>query len=621
VNESETKSSLIELLQQLRLDDLRQVASRRGWLIEAPDKASYALALAPLLSDATSIARAVTSLPPELREALRAGFVIEDGHGIAPEDLARAITALRADDAPYLKPVEAAGLLVDLADCGLLIPLDSFPAATTYLFPWEIQAKVPPLPGWCYGARHSPVSQPSGAQEQDLTDVFGSLWQHIMLEPPLLRPRTELDLDRQAASLVQDWPLSPREVQKWQHRQGHRRAHTPPSLTVLAPQMLLADQDMERLCKLTGMQPELLEFALRLMLELDLAEEHATRLVPHPDAMDRFARRTPAQQQRTVAQAYMSMLSWSELDSVLRGDNRWILTLNPYFPASYGQFRSELARTRQVVLRFLAMAGEGRCCALSRLEAALLRLWPRFFQLRRSGGAHLLPNALRLDLRRTPNMEHAERYPPQTAFLRAMLSGPLTWLGYIKTCAQHGEPAVEPHGLRELLWEPPTAAQEPSVSEPITFDTVASSITVQVHAVEPSVPAFLGQIACLESVDGDRFVYQLDMRAAHAAFDRGMLLSEFELEWQQTMPKPMPDSFRRILQDWWTRYAEVRLYDGFALLEVDDELILRELEATTSLSQYIIARVSPCLVLVPEAQVDALMLQIRDKGHTPRQVA
>jgi hypothetical protein len=86
------------------------------------------------------------------------------------------------------------------------------------------------------------------------------------------------------------------------------------------------------------------------------------------------------------------------------------------------------------------------------------------------------------------------------------------------------------------------------------------------------------------------------------------------------MPVPMPSGFRRTLHEWWARYGRVRLYEGFALLEVDDEVTLRELEATTSLGQHIVARVSPHLVLVPSVQVDDLIRQARDKGHMPRQV-
>jgi hypothetical protein len=618
---SEAKSGLRELLQQLRLEDLRRIASHRGCQVEAVDREEYASALAPLLSNATSVARAVISLPDELREALRAAFVIEDGHGITPADLARVITALRGDAGPYMKPVEAAGLLVDLASDGLLVPWDSFPRASTYLFPWEIQSKVPPLPAWCPASTDDADHQRLGFDAQSLTQLLNRICQEIARKPPLLRPRMHLDVGRQMATLLKDWPFDSREIQKWQRTQGYRRGRSPRSIIVQVPQTLLQDADAHRLAQLTAVEPEKLEFALQLLLELDLAEEHDSRLVPRPSAVNRFSRRTPAQQTRAAAQAYLAMPQWSELDMLLRTNDQWVLAYNPYFSTSYSQFRSELARARQMVLRFLAMAGERRCCPLSELEVALLRVWPEFFQLHRSSAAQMLSNALQLRPRQSRDGEHDERYPPQAGFLRTMLFGPLQWLGYIERCSGRGEPvAVRANGLRNLLWESPTATSTLAGAETVTFDTASGTITVLPYAVDPSVPTFLGQIACLRSVDDDKYVYQLDRHAAHAAFDLGNVLSEFELEWEQTMPQPMPDAFRRTLREWWSRYGEVRLYDGFALLEVDDDLTLRELEASTSLSQYIVARVSPRLVLVPSAEVDDLIRQIREKGHMPRQV-
>jgi hypothetical protein len=621
VDAIEARSTLADILQQLRLDHLRQIASQRGWAIEARDKAGYAGALAPLLSDATHVARAVTSLPPGLREALRAALVIEDGHGITPEELAHVITALRGLDGAHFKPVEAAGVLVDLAAQGLLLPWDSFPGATTYLFPWEIQAAVPPLPGWCPRPRCAPAVEPSAPKELSFTALLDTVWQHIALEPPRLRLPPQLELSRHTSKIVQGWPFDPREIQDWQHSQGSRGNEPPRSLAVPPVQMLLDDEHLDRLVQLSAVTAEKLEFVLQLLLELELAAKEDDRLVSRPDAMDRFVRIAPIRQKRVVAQAYISMLDWSELDTLLRADGGWVLTRNPYFSISHMQFRSHLARIRQMVARFLATAGQRRCCPLTLLEAALPRLWPAFFRLRSSDEARLLPAALELSMRQSQDPQKVERYPPQVAFLRTMLFGPLQWLGLTRTCPEHGEAiAIWSDGLDELLWGSPSETHGAQAAEPVGFDTSTRTITVQPNAVDPDVPAFLGQIALLESVHEGRFIFRLDMRAAHAAFVGGKLLSELEADWRETMALPMPDAFRGTLEEWWARYGEVRLYEGFALLEVNDEVTLRELEATTSLGQHILARVSPRHILVPAEQVGDLMGQIRARGHTPQQV-
>jgi hypothetical protein len=619
VDAVEARSTLADMLFQLRLDQLQQIARRRGWAVASRSKEGYAGELARKLSDATHVARTVTSLPGNLREALRAAFVVEDGHGISPEELAHAITALRGRNGVRIKPVEAAGLLVDLAAEGLVLPWDSFPGTTTYLLPWEIQAAVPPLPGWCPKMQGAPAPELNTTQETCFIQLLDGVWRQIAKQPPRLRLHALPNLNRHAKSVVQDWPIDLREVQSWQQSKGGNKL--PTSVAVPPPQMLLADEDLARLVEVASVPAEKLEFLLQLMLELDLVENENERLLPRPAVMDRYTQGGSAEQWRAVAQAYLSMTQWSELDMLLRSDDQWVLARNPYFTIKHTHFRSQLARIRQMVARFLASAGERRYCPFSLVEGALPRLWPSFFQIRRSSKAGLLPAALELGMRDGPQSQEADQCLPQVAFLRTMLLGPLQWLGLLKTCSAHGEEAAFwCDGLGELLWGSPSETQGAPVAEPVSLDCATGTISVASRAVDPDIPTFLGQIAALESVHDGRYAFRLDAKAAHAAFEGGKLLSELEAEWNATMAHPMPDAFRRTLDQWWTSYGRVRLYEGFALLEVDNEVTLRELEATTSLGQHVKARVSPCHLLVPAELVDDLMREIRARGHTPQQV-
>jgi hypothetical protein len=47
---------------------------------------------------------------------------------------------------------------------------------------------------------------------------------------------------------------------------------------------------------------------------------------------------------------------------------------------------------------------------------------------------------------------------------------------------------------------------------------------------------------------------------------------------------------------------------------------LRELEAGTSLSQHIVARLSPRTVLVPDEAVNGLLREFAAKDYTPKEV-
>ena len=107
------------------------------------------------------------------------------------------------------------------------------------------------------------------------------------------------------------------------------------------------------------------------------------------------------------------------------------------------------------------------------------------------------------------------------------------------------------------------------------------------------------------------------MRTAYKTFTRGETLPELLATWKRLMPVPLPNAMRKVLDTWWASYGQVRLYEGLALLQLNDDLALRELEASTSLGQHIIARLSPRLVLVPDEAVDTLLREFTDKGYMP----
>src|SRR5690606_5668273 len=110
----------------------------------------------------------------------------------------------------------------------------------------------------------------------------------------------------------------------------------------------------------------------------------------------------------------------------------------------------------------------------------------------------------------------------------------------------------------------------------------------------------------LDEVLPDRFVYSLNVRAAHAAFEAGRTLAEITAEWEQLMPQPMPDHIRARLETWWQGYGQVRLYENVTVIEFSDDYALAEMKAVTSLSQHLIAEISPRLALVPAEAVDSL---------------
>jgi hypothetical protein len=617
------KSNLPDLLGQLKLETLQQIARRRGWQIDARDKNDFATTLASLLVDRTEVARAVTLLSEDLREALRGAFVAEDGHGITASALARVITALRGAPRPTLKPVEAAGLLLDLSGWGLVIPWQTLSNGASYLLSWDVQNKVPPLAGWCQLRLRSPAGKELSGDRRQFLQLIHEVWRRISQSPPRLREPPEPLRDRRLRTTVWDWPYDADEIREWQ---GSRSSTELTSLGVPPQPPLLDDAELASMASLTDGDSEQMEFLCRLLQELELVASDAGHLVSCPETMHRFARTSPLEQYTSLAQTYTSMTGWSELDMLMRCEPRLSLRRSRYLSFPYTHLRSELVRVRQMLLRFLGTAGEMGWCTLTDVEGALRILWPSFFPAGQVAVPRWLPAALQLTWNDEDGEPGAGDSPTwqalQAAFLRVMLHGPLHWLGLASACQEQGElTSFRLHGLADLMWNRPLVPIDAQpVDASVVFDEASSTITVHLRGVPAEAHPLLASIARLEQATVDRLVYRLDLRAVHDSFVQGKLLSNLLRDWEKVMPLPVPPAVHAALHDWWQRYGQLRMYRGLALLELGDELTMRELEASTSLSHHIVAKLSPQLVLVPEAAVDALLEELTARGHTPKEM-
>lgn len=622
-------SNLQSLLEALTLNELRDIARQRGWRIKAVNKAEYCAALLPLLTDPTEIARAVTSLSDPLREALRAAFVVEEGYGIQPTTLAQVITALRGRAGPELKPVEAVGLLDDLARWGLLIRWhESFDGKQRYLFPLVIQPHVPPLPGWCPQLPQAPAWQTQARKRDYILDLLYALWKRIGDQPPALRRREEKPSKERFRPIILDWEYDEEEGKEWARRSRERAASPLQMIPVPTPAYLLDDAALTELSALTGGNYEELEFLCRLLCELDLASPEEGYLLPRRDSMNQFLALPKVRQYAAIVQAYMVTQDWSELDLLLRSDRRLMLWRRPIFMFTYSQFRFQLFRLRHALLRTLATAGEQGWCALADLGASFRLLWP---QISNIFEAHLYATigaltpwglAWHNDGRVLSGENERDWQAAQGSFLRALLSGPLFWLGFVELGLEDSKlVAVRLNGLAERMWKQTVPAlEETPPREAVTIDETHHKITVHPGTVPPQAHALLGRIARLEEATPEHFVYRLDLHTAYATFERGESLDELLAGWEESLPVPMPSSLREVLTQWWAQYGQVRLYEGFTLLELSDDITLQELEASTSLRQHIVARLSPRLVLVADDAVDALLQAFIDKGYTPKEV-
>jgi len=661
MSSNQTESELPVLLEQMRLGELRDICRQRAWQIRGNSKADYITAMVPLLRDPTQVARAVIALSAPLREALQAAFVVEDGNGVTPVAMARVISAWHRDPSRAVKPVEAAGLLLDLARWGLVLPWRSSSGGARYLFPWELQRVVPALPGWCPRLPSVPLGQVRAIHPGQCLLVLHNTWEAIRQHAPTVRSVLQAPAEKQAARLVQDWPYDPAELEPLLARHGWRTRDLPQTLSLPTPAYLLDDRSLESLLPLTSGDKEQLEFVCRLLSELELVGCRDGHLVARQDVMARFRADPAAERYQAITRAYLSLQDWSELDILLRADSHLILQRSVHTPLSFGHFRSQLVSVRQMLLRFLAAASQESWCYLSDIDASLELLWRSFYPIHEEEERLARPalQAWRLawrerqpvpgpfpsDKMRSAQSIHngnantmatsEDNDPPgwhaaQGAMWRLIVQKPLNWLGLAELCQQGQEVAAfRLCGLTDLIWDRPvlpamdrrnsTRGSQKSPSA-ITWSDSDLIIHVQPALVSLSALTFLGTIGDLEQASAQGFTYRLSMDQVYKAFVEGRSLSDLLAEWEDLIALPMPDSIRTALTNWWDSYGRVHLYGGLALLELRDSTTLRELEASTALGKYTLARLSGRMVIVPENRVDDLLREFMARGHTPKEV-
>ncbi|HLI05166.1 MAG TPA: hypothetical protein VKV40_01200 [Ktedonobacteraceae bacterium] len=126
-------------------------------------------------------------------------------------------------------------------------------------------------------------------------------------------------------------------------------------------------------------------------------------------------------------------------------------------------------------------------------------------------------------------------------------------------------------------------------------------------------------------VRSGRLYYRLSPKALSAAMSRGqqpgvlLKLLRDVAAWQKRAgheDTPLARLIER-LERRVGNYGHVRLYSDAALLEVADGLVLRELQATTSVDAQVVRALSPTLLLLRKQGAERITEDLRRRGQTP----
>ena len=138
--------------------------------------------------------------------------------------------------------------------------------------------------------------------------------------------------------------------------------------------------------------------------------------------------------------------------------------------------------------------------------------------------------------------------------------------------------------------------------------------------ISPEAYHYLSRFCRLGGASGERYDYRPDAQAAYQLFQAGVSLPTLLAEWPRHFASPVPACIEGPLARWWAAYGRVRLYRDLAVVELADDFALAEMRAVSRLDEYLVAEISPRLIVIREDAVSSLVAEMRAAGYTPRVV-
>jgi len=294
-----------------------------------------------------------------------------------------------------------------------------------------------------------------------------------------------------------------------------------------------------------------------------------------------------------------------------------------------GELEAENREARQTLIALLAQAPAGQWINFTALARFVYRLNPIFLQKRQRQfpaphwwieheGRPLRPTQLNDWMR------------AEGRYLTNLLQGPLHWWG-ISDVAQAADGRLLAFRLTPLadsfLHEAPVEAQllglgvatSPAIDVSENGDLLIPCTFANWPLIE-----LIERYAEVQGIHAGQLCYRLTPGSLSEAFSRGespvalLDLLHRAAEYQQALAPDSPlVSLLAQLERRIASYGRVRLYTDVSLLEAADQLVLRELNATTSLQEQIVRPIHPTLLLLKKQAVERLIDELKRRGQVP----
>jgi hypothetical protein len=651
-----------ELLSRQTTRELRGIAQRRNIQVEGTRKAPIVETLAAQLSDRPSTCAEVLRLDDLGRKLLAyLHLTLPQGYGIPLESI-KSLGQPSHSQASSYSPSAIRTRAIEMSKRGLLLTFKQG-QVTYYLLPQLVRLCIPPQPGLAPAYSGVPARDEHAGQEETmalevdeqpfalLSQKLYIVWNYVAQRHPRRRAAPG------QAAIEDEWP----QLQGWDHLQSEidelaRKEKTQRSrffadvfaytgtqaMTVPASGYHLSGQDRSELRTLLGQSAqaqmpwdEEIEFYYALLAEMGaIAGEPGEPLQADPRILQRLWSLSPSEQASALAQAWKATTTWSEMDIVLRTSDdlrvRRNVTYTTYRPQDlYEEWRAG----RLTVFRFLSLLESNRWLSLDGLLRTIYETTPNLIHTRSHSKVWWLESAQR---RRQFGTNLDDWRQSAGLFVRAVIEGPLAWLGIVKLGYRRGNNQGDQEnaarleaiqltptgsffiGRREMLAAgvaPPPPQEAVELGDDLTITLVPG------HA-PPRLYDLLYAIGQLTASSPQQFAYRITASGVKRAFDSGetaetLIASLEEACGEHVRQAGLPATWKARLNEWYQNYGKLHLYQGITLLELADEYALQELVFSTSLREKIVYQFSPHLIAIQPDAVDDLVQEMEKRGYTP----
>lgn len=627
----QTNQTLSRYLEQLRMQDLREMAGNLGWTLKGNTKANLVSQFINLLTDTQNLRQIIGSLNVEHQQILWMIAILHPDLSLDGENLLK----LAQHWGPLKQYKKADTYLKNWREKGVTVfgNFFSYSRSVDVITEPVMRPLSLLMAEQLPEARHAPPSPP--AKECHLTDtnaLLQAITQLLLLweqNTPTLRPRQPRPAIEKIYRFLADWAYIPQEIALAHQEKQFVFPHINNLvLTIPPPELALPDETLRPLQGMIG-NPEYINFVYHLMVAVGLLQPGDPVRI-WSAVRNQFLRLSSEQQQAVLVRAYLQMSSWHEVDHVLRHTPALQLKRrlhdHQYKPE---HLHSHWSLTRHQLLRVLACLPDDQWITWEHLSPLFRHLWPIFHSggWNKSAYAHHENNNPRWYFTVNDQRTGAKEWDLlQGQVLQTLIIGPLRWLGLADVHLRDNQlSAFRFHGLGELYWNRKetvshVAAAKPTITTPSAAAVHSTGETIQVNptTVSPQGHHYLEQIAHLDQAQPGQFVYRLNRNRVHQAFENGHTLHELQKGWREQFQANIPQAINDSLTRWWQSYGQIRLYEQVSLIELADDYALAELKAVTSLKQYIIAELSPRLVLIPQTAIEPLQAELQKAGYTPK---